>query len=251
MKNMGEPGKRIIIALDVKGKDEALALVSQLKDAEVFKVGMELFTAEGPAIFRKMKVLRKKIFLDLKFHDIPNTVAGAVRSGARHGVQMMTLHASGGEEMMARSAEAAADEAEKQKLDKPLLLAVTVLTSIKGEDLQEIGMPPDPPAQVLRLARLARKAGMDGVICSPLEIGLIKGEFGSGFLVVTPGIRPTWSESHDQKRIMTPNEAFESGADYIVIGRPITGASSPQEAFLRIVADLKRPIDSADGKDRT
>lgn len=250
MKNMDEPGKRIIIALDVKGKDEGLALVSQLRDAEVFKVGMELFTAEGPAIFKKMKVLRKKIFLDLKFHDIPNTVAGAVRSGTRHGVQMMTLHASGGEEMMARAAEAAAEEAEKQKLEKPILLAVTVLTSLKGDELQEIGMPPDPPAQVLRLARLARKSGMDGVVCSPQEIELIRREFGSGLLVVTPGIRPSWSASQDQKRIMTPNEAFESGADYIVIGRPITGAASPQEAFLRIVEELKRPIDSAHGKDR-
>ncbi len=152
--------------------------------------------------------------------------------------------------MMARAAEAAAEEAGKQKMAKPLLLAVTVLTSLKGDGLQEIGMPPDPAGQVMRLSRLARKAGIGGVVCSPQEIGIIKKEFGSDLLVVTPGIRPSWSASQDQKRIMTPGEAFENGADYIVIGRPITGAASPQEAFLRIVADLKGPINSADGKNR-
>ena len=242
--------KRIIIALDVKGKDEALALVSQLKDAEVFKIGMELFTAEGPTLFKRMRILRKKIFLDLKFHDIPNTVAGAVRSGVRQAVQMMTLHASGGLEMMVRAVEAAADEAEKQKSAKPLLLAVTVLTSLKAEHLQEIGILSPPGDQVLRLAQLAKKAGVSGVVCSPQEIGLIKKEFGSELLVVTPGIRPSWAAAQDQKRIMTPREAFEAGADYIVVGRPITGAVSPAEAFSRIGEELNGPDDSTHRKDR-
>lgn len=232
--------KRIIIALDVKGKDEALALVSQLKEAEVFKVGLELFTAEGPALFKKMKVLRKRIFLDLKLHDIPNTVAGAVRSAVRHAVQMMTLHASGGLEMMARAVEAAADEASQQKSARPVLLAVTVLTSLKAEQLQEIGIPSQSGDQVLRLAQLAKKAGVDGVVCSPKEIGLIKKEFGSELLIVTPGIRPDWAAAQDQKRITTPREAFEAGADYIVVGRPITEAASPAEAFLRIADELLR-----------
>ncbi len=240
--------KRIIIALDVKGKDEALILVSQLKEAEIFKIGMELFTAEGPSVFKRMRVLRKKIFLDLKFHDIPNTVAGAVRSGVRHGVQMMTLHASGGAEMMARAVEAAADESQKSKSPRALLLAVTVLTSLKADELQEVGVPSLPGGQVLRLARLAGKAGVDGVVCSPQEIGLIKKEFGPELLVVTPGIRPSWAAAQDQKRIMTPSEAFEAGADYIVVGRPITTAASPAEAFLKISQELDRTDDPADGK---
>ncbi len=232
------PKDRIIIALDVKDKDEAAKVVSGLKDARTFKVGLELFTAEGPALFKKLKVLRKDIFLDLKLHDIPNTVAGATRSAVRHGVQMMTIHTSGGREMMARAVAAARETAEAEKLARPLLLGVTVLTSMKAAELDEIGMNPDVAAQVLRLAGLAKAAGMDGVVCSPQEIEIIRKEFGRGLLVVTPGIRPAWAAAQDQKRIMTPAEAVAKGADYLVIGRPITGAPSPAEAFLRIVEEL-------------
>lgn len=232
------PKDRIIIALDVKDKDEAAKVVSGLKDARTFKVGLELFTAEGPALFKKLKVLRKDIFLDLKLHDIPNTVAGAARSAVRHGVQMMTVHTSGGREMMARAVAAARETAEAEKLSRPLLLGVTVLTSMKAAELDEIGMNPDVAAQVLRLAGLAKAAGMDGVVCSPQEIEIIGKEFGRELLVVTPGIRPAWAAAQDQKRIMTPAEAVAKGADYLVIGRPITGAPSPAEAFLRIVEEL-------------
>ena len=229
---------RIIIALDVQTKEEGLALVSRLKDARTFKVGLELFTAEGPALFRKLKALRKDIFLDLKLHDIPNTVAGAVRSASKHGVQMMTIHTSGGREMMAKAAEAAKAAAETGQGPRPMLLGVTVLTSLKSADLAEVGMGPDVAAQVLRLAGLAKAAGLDGVVCSPQEIEILRKEYGRDLVIVTPGIRPLWAAAQDQKRIMTPAEAVAKGADYLVIGRPITGTPSPNEAFLRVVEEL-------------
>jgi orotidine-5'-phosphate decarboxylase len=229
---------RIIIALDVPTKEEGLALVGRLKDARTFKVGLELFTAEGPALFRKLKALRKDVFLDLKLHDIPNTVSGAVRSAFRHGVQMMTLHTSGGREMMAQAAEAARQAAAESGRPKPLLLGVTVLTSLTGADLEAVGQPADVASQVLRLAGLAQAAGLDGVVCSPQEIEVLRREFGPGLVIVTPGIRPVWAAAQDQKRIMTPAEAVAKGADYLVIGRPITGAPDPNEAFLRVVEEL-------------
>lgn len=229
---------RMIIALDVQTQEEAIALVSRLKHARTFKVGLELFAAEGPALFRKLKALRKAIFLDLKLHDIPNTVAGAVRSASKHGVQMMTVHASGGREMMVRAAEAAAAAAKSGAGPKPLLLGVTVLTSLKDADLEEVGQGSDVASQVLRLAGLAKAAGLDGVVCSPREIELLRREYGRELVIVTPGIRPVWAAAQDQKRIMTPAEAVAKGADYLVIGRPVTGAPSPDEAFLRIVEEL-------------
>jgi orotidine-5'-phosphate decarboxylase len=229
---------RIIIALDVQTKEEGIALVSKLKDARTFKVGLELFTAEGPALFKKLKALRKDVFLDLKLHDIPNTVAGAVRSAFRHGVKMMTIHTSGGREMMAKAAETARQVSAELGRPKPILLGVTVLTSLKGGELEEIGMGPDVARQVLRLAGLAKAAGMDGVVCSPQEIEVLRKEFGRDLIIVTPGIRPLWAAAQDQKRIMTPAEAIAKGADYLVIGRPVTGASSPQEAFLKVVEEL-------------
>jgi orotidine-5'-phosphate decarboxylase len=232
------PADRIIIALDVPTKEEGIALVGRLADARTFKIGLELFTAEGPALFRKLKVLRKDIFLDLKLHDIPNTVAGAVRSAYRHGVQMMTVHTSGGREMMAKAAEAARAAADAGKGPKPILLGVTVLTSLKGPDLEEVGMGPDVASQVLRLAGLAKSAGLDGVVCSPQEIEVLRKEYGRELVIVTPGIRPVWAAAQDQKRIMTPAEAVAKGADYLVIGRPITGAPSPNEAFLRIAEEI-------------
>jgi orotidine-5'-phosphate decarboxylase len=230
--------ERIIIALDVQTHEDAIALVSRLKDARTFKVGLELFTAEGPALFRKLKALRKAIFLDLKLHDIPNTVAGAVRSAFKHGVQMMTLHTSGGREMMAKAAETARERAAETGRPKPVLLGVTVLTSLKGADLEEVGQPSEVASQVLRLAGLAKTAGLDGVVCSPQEIEVLRREYGRELVIVTPGIRPVWAAAQDQKRIMTPAEAVAKGADYLVIGRPITGAPDPNEAFLRVVEEL-------------
>jgi len=240
--------KRIIIALDVETKDQGLALVRELRDAQVFKVGLELFTAEGPPLLREIRALGKDVFLDLKLHDIPNTVGEAARIGVRHGAFMMTLHASGGREMMARAAEAARAEATKRGTVNPLLLGVTVLTSLKGDDLAAIGMAADTAAQVVRLAALAKQAGLNGVVCSAQEIEIVRKEVGPDFLIVTPGIRPAWAAAQDQKRIMTPAEAVRKGSDYLVVGRPITQAASPHEAFLKIVDELKYGK-APDGKD--
>ena len=241
-------GRKIIVALDVPTGKEALSLVQTLSEAQIFKVGFTLFVSEGPSLLQKMQRHGKKIFLDLKLHDIPHQIAGAVKAGTRHGIHMMTLHSSGGREMMRKAAEAAEQEAQQTGLTKPLLLAVTVLTSLKGDQLREIGMDDNVNEQVLRLASLAKKSGMDGVVCSPQEIDLIKKEFGQDFIVVSPGIRPSWSAAQDQKRILTPKEALKKGVDYMVIGRPITKAASPSEAFLNIVDELNRAVDSSDCK---
>ncbi|NQT79286.1 MAG: orotidine-5'-phosphate decarboxylase [Candidatus Aminicenantes bacterium] len=230
--------KKIIIALDVGNRGEALSLVNQLEGVEIFKVGLKLFTAEGPSLLEKIKTLGKKVFLDLKLHDIPNTVAEAVKVGVRHGVHMLTLHSSGGREMLEKAVASAAAEADKEGVERPLLLAVTVLTSLKSDQLREIGMTDDTFLQVLRLAKLAKEAGVGGVVCSPQEIEIVKKETGRDLLVVAPGIRPLWAAAHDQKRIMTPSLAIKKGADYLVIGRPITEAPSPQEAFLKILREL-------------
>jgi orotidine-5'-phosphate decarboxylase len=240
--------RRIIIALDVHTKHEALSLVRDLPQADIFKVGLTLFISGGLPLLHDIRRQGKKIFLDLKLHDIPNQIAGAVKAGVGHSVHMMTLHASGGQEMMAQAAETAAREADQKNMDKPLLLAVTVLTSLKQEQLREIGMDEDVYEQVLRLAGLAKKNGMDGVVCSPQEIDIIKKELGQDFLVVSPGIRPIWAAAQDQKRILTPGEAMEKGVDYMVIGRPITQASSPAEAFHKVVEELNRAVNSSDSK---
>ncbi|OGD22466.1 MAG: orotidine 5'-phosphate decarboxylase [Candidatus Aminicenantes bacterium RBG_16_63_16] len=230
--------EKIIIALDVGTKAEALALAIGLPEARIFKIGMELFTAEGPALLEEIAGLGKKAFLDLKYHDIPNTAAGAVRSAVRHGVHMLTLHASGGREMIRRAVEAAGSEAAAAGRPKPILLGVTVLTSLKDEQLREIGCAVPVAEQVVRLAALAAESGIDGIVCSPLEIEAIKRELGRAFLVVTPGIRPAWAAAQDQKRVMTPAEAVLKGADYMVIGRPVTAAPSPRDAFSLIVREL-------------
>jgi orotidine-5'-phosphate decarboxylase len=233
------PAHRIITALDVETAAQALALVRQLDAAMFFKVGLELFTAEGPALLREITALGKGVFLDLKLHDIPNTVGEAARIGVRHGARMMTIHTSGGGEMMARAAATAAEEAAKRGTAKPYLLGVTILTSLKSEDLRSIGMEPDTSAQVLRLAALAKASGMDGVVCSAQEIEIVRREVGPDFLIVTPGIRPAGAAVQDQKRVMTPALAVEKGSDYLVVGRPITQSASPREAFEKIVAELQ------------
>lgn len=230
--------KKIIVALDVATAEEALQLVGQLPATQLFKVGLELFTAEGPSLFDKLRRHNKKVFLDLKLHDIPNTVAGAVKRGTHHGVHMMTLHTSGGKEMMERAADAASEEATKLGTDKPLLVGVTVLTSLKVEQLRTIGVESNTDEQVLRLAGLAQEAGLDGVVCSPQEIELVKDACGQKFLVIAPGIRPAWAAAQDQKRILTPAQAVGKGADYIVIGRPIIKDPRPQNAFQRILEEL-------------
>jgi len=231
--------EKIIVALDVSSKEEALSLVRQLKNTRIFKVGLQLFIAEGPPLVQHLHDLGKNVFLDLKLHDIPNTVAGAVRMGVRMGIHMMTLHASGGKEMMSGAACAAKEEAERVGQGAPLLLAVTVLTSLKDEHLKDIGIPADTKSQVLNLAGLAHRSGIEGIVCSPREIEAIKRTFKKDLTVVAPGIRPKWAAAQDQKRILTPALAVEKGADYLVIGRPITQASSPHDAFLRILDELK------------
>ena len=234
-----ENRNRIITALDVENKAQALTLVGQLGQASLFKVGLELFTAEGPALLREIQALGKGVFLDLKLHDIPNTVGEAARIGVRNGARMMTIHASGGKSMMARAAETAAEEADKRGFPRPVLLGVTILTSLQNEDLASVGMTPDTPAQVLRLAALAREAGLSGVVCSAKEIEIVRKEAGPEFLIVTPGIRPAGASVQDQKRVMTPAEAVARGSDYLVIGRPITQAASPAAAFAAIVRELE------------
>ncbi len=234
--------EKIIIALDVKNQVEARKILESLPEARIFKVGLEIFSAEGPAMIELVRSYGRQVFLDLKLHDIPNTVAGAVRAAVGHGVSMLTLHTSGGREMMSRAMEAALEESEKSSLDLPLLLGVTVLTSLKDKDLEELGFSSGSQAQVLRLAWLAWQAGLKGVVCSPQEIELLRTELGPELKIITPGIRPVWAEAHDQKRIMTPAEALIKGADYLVIGRPITQAVNPAEAFARVVEELETTI---------
>lgn len=230
--------RKIIIALDVNQGDKALALVKVLPEAQIFKVGLRLFISEGPSLLEKLNKMGKSVFLDLKLHDIPNTVAGAVESAVLHGAHMITLHASGGREMMIRAVEEAVLSAKTHGKEKPLLLAVTILTSLKPDSLKKIGMNSDIVKQVLVLARLAKDAGMDGIVCSPQELEIIKKEFPENFLAVTPGIRPLWASPDDQKRIMTPSQAFNKGADYIVIGRPVIAGPDPQDSFKKILEEI-------------
>ena len=230
--------QRIITALDVEGREPALALIRKLHKARVFKVGLELFTAEGPALVRDIRAMGKDVFLDLKMHDIPNTVGEAVRMGVRLGAYMMTVHTSGGPEMMARAAETARDEAEKRGTVQPILLGVTILTSLKNDDLGKIGMAADTAGQVRRLAGLARGAGLDGIVCSAQEIEIVRTEVGPEMLIVTPGIRPAGTDVQDQKRVMTPALAVAKGSDYLVIGRPITQAADPIKALESVASEI-------------
>jgi orotidine-5'-phosphate decarboxylase len=240
MKPTKRPEDKIIIALDVPKKEIAFNLIEKLKDVRTFKIGLELFISEGPSLLKKIHKMGKKIFLDLKLHDIPNTVAGAIRSGLQHRVSMMTLHASGGLDMMKRASDEANQFSIKTGIQKPLLLAVTVLTSFKQDELKQIGVQGKTNDQVLNLAGLAQQAGMDGLVCSPKETTLIKKEMGKDFVVVNPGIRPSWASKDDQKRITTPRQAVQNGADFLVMGRPVTQAPDPEQAFLKICQELDR-----------
>jgi orotidine-5'-phosphate decarboxylase len=225
---------RVIVALDYPDAAQALALVARLDPALCkLKVGKELFVRAGPALVEQLSELGFKVFLDLKFHDIPNTVAQACRAAADLGVWMVNVHASGGLKMMR-----AAREAVDQVANPPKLIAVTVLTSMSGEDLRQIGLDIEPAVQVERLARLANEAGMDGVVCSAQEATLLRQRIGPGFLLVTPGIRPAGSEVGDQSRILTPARAMEAGADYLVVGRPITQTGDPVAALQNINAEI-------------
>ncbi|MCX6958761.1 MAG: orotidine-5'-phosphate decarboxylase [Verrucomicrobia bacterium] len=234
MKLPSRPQDKIIIALDVPDTNGAMRLLDALGTPALCKIGLELFTAEGPSVVKAVMDRGSSVFLDLKFHDIPNTVAHAVRSAADLGVSMTTLHASGGPVML----EAAVKAADASGNSELLLLAVTVLTSMDAAQLSSTGIDVQPKEQVLRLAGLASAAGIGGIVCSPLEIEAIRGSFGDDLRIVTPGVRPSWAAVGDQKRVMTPAEAVSAGADWLVIGRPITAAGNPKEAYAKVLAEL-------------
>jgi orotidine-5'-phosphate decarboxylase len=222
---------KIIVALDVATKKKALELVEHLRgEISFFKIGLQLYTAEGPEIVRAVLSTGAKVWLDLKLYDIPNTVARAVESASTLGAQMLTVHLSGGSEMIRAAATA--------KTNEMLLLGVTVLTSATEQTLREIGIADAVEDQVLRLARLGVEAGIDGVVASPHEIKQLRAEFGNGIKIAVQGIRPTWAEPGDQKRFMTPRQAIEAGADYIGIGRPVTRHPRPREAVKMILDEL-------------
>jgi len=229
------PQEKIIIALDVPDTDGALRLLDSIAGDGQFpgicKIGLELFTAEGPSVVKAVQARGCSVFLDLKFHDIPNTVAHAVRSAVGLGVAMTTLHACGGPVML----EAAAKAADGADL---LLLAVTVLTSMDMPQLSATGISVEPEAQVLRLAGLAATTGIGGIVCSPREITAVRDAHAGRLRLVTPGVRPSWAAAGDQKRVMTPTEAINAGADWLVIGRPITAAQNPREAFDRVIMEI-------------
>jgi orotidine-5'-phosphate decarboxylase len=224
---------KIIVALDVATKKEALALVEQLRERiSFFKIGLQLYTAEGPGIVREVLATGAKVFLDLKLHDIPNTVARAVESATNLGAHMLTIHLSGGSEMI-RAATAA-------RPNDISILGVTVLTSATEQTLREIGIADNVGDQVLRMAKLGVEAEIDGIVASPHEIKVLRAEFGHKIKIVVQGIRPTWAEPGDQKRFMTPRAALEAGADYIGIGRPITAHPNPREAVGKILDEVGR-----------
>ena len=231
---MTSPRERLIVALDVSSAREALKIVAGLGDSvQLYKVGMQLYTAEGPQMVRDLVSAGRKVFLDLKYHDIPNTVAAAVREAAQLGVSMLTVHASGGTKMLH-----AAVEASREKNSGLLVLAVTVLTSMDDQDLNETGVHGPVIDQVVWLTSLALDAGCAGVVSSPREVKTLREKLGSNFLVVTPGVRPAGAEHGDQARVATPAEAIAAGATHIVVGRPITAAASPAAEAVKILQEL-------------
>ena len=229
----------LLVALDVNTAAEAFALADALRGAAGgFKIGSRLFTAQGPATVTRLVERGDRVFLDLKFHDIPSTVAGAVEAAARLGVWMVNVHAAGGTEMMRAAKAAASEGGDKAGTEPPLVVAVTVLTSLGPVELEEIGLAGGPEAAALRLARLSASCGLDGVVCSPLEAPALRRAFGPAFRLVTPGIRPAGVTANDQARILTPEAAVAAGADFLVIGRPITEAADPVAALASINAAL-------------
>ncbi len=229
-----EARRRIIVPLDVSSVGDSLAIIRRLGGrVGMFKVGLQLFVASGPDVVRRIRDSGSEVFLDLKLHDIPNTVHHAVLEACRLGVSLLDVHISGGSEMIA-----AARRGLPEGDDRPRLLGITVLTSLDRGDLSDLGIAADLPDHVVSLARLGRDAGLDGVVASPLEVSAVKEACGTGFIVVTPGIRPSGSAAGDQKRVMTPREALAAGADYLVIGRPILGATDPAGAVESILAGI-------------
>jgi orotidine-5'-phosphate decarboxylase len=237
---MNETESRVIVALDYPQQQQALDLVERLDPSLCrLKVGKEMFTRLGPDFVEQLRNRGYDIFLDLKFYDIPNTVAAACDAAADLGVWMVNLHASGGRRMMI----AARERLEKHS-NRPLLVAVTILTSLDTEDIHEVGFHGEAAEHVLGLAQLSKEAGLDGVVCSPREASELRRQIGDAFLLVTPGVRPSSATKDDQRRVMTPSEAMDSGSSYLVVGRPITGAHDPVQALNAINAEVAECLKS-------
>jgi len=237
------PHQRIFVAIDTTDPDQALRLATELAGhVGGVKLGKEFFTAQGPAGVRAVAAAGLPVFLDLKFHDIPQTVAGAIRAALPLKPFMVNVHAAGGPAMMRAAADAAAEAGGDAGSGRPLVLAVTVLTSLDERDLKACGVNAAPDAQVMRLASLARECGLDGVVCSPREARALREALGEDFKLVVPGVRPGWAATGDQKRVMTPAEAISEGADWLVIGRPITGSDDWVAAADRIAAEISGEI---------
>ncbi len=235
--------RRLIFALDVASLKEVDRYVALLADeVGLFKVGKQLFVHAGPEVVRRIQARGGTVFLDLKFHDIPQTVASASVEAARLGVKMLTLHASGGTEMLRQAHRAVRGVCRAERLTRPALLAVTVLTSLGRDDLKHIGVSAGPATQVVRLAQLAQQAGIDGLVASPQEITAIRRACGDKLTLIIPGVRPQGSATDDQKRILTPHQAMQAGANYLVVGRPIRDATDPRQAARAIAADMTRGL---------
>ncbi len=235
--------QRIIVPLDVSSASAALALVDAIPEVSFWKVGLELFVSSGPSLIQELKARQKRIFLDLKFHDIPNTMAGACAAAGHYGVDLLTIHAAAGQEAMEAAQQAAIAGAEAVGVEPPLVLAVTLLTSIDPQTLAvELKIPLDSNSYVLQMALLTRDSGLRGVVCSPQEVSQLRRFLPADFALVCPGVRPTWADSQDQRRTMTPVQALNAGATYLVIGRPITAAPDPAAAFARICEECSTAI---------
>lgn len=231
---------KVFVALDYPSAEQALPVALKLLPVNpCLKVGLELYVAAGPDFIARLNDAGAEIFLDLKFHDIPNTVAGAVRSATRLGVSYLNVHCGGGGEMMRAAAEACAEEAARVSVPKPKLLGVTVLTSLDDAGIQEIGFPRSASAQVKHFVELAKDSGLDGVVCSGQELILVRSLAGDKFVTMVPGIRPAGAGAQDQKRTLTPAEAVSAGAHCLVVGRPVTGAADPAAALKQILGSLR------------
>jgi orotidine-5'-phosphate decarboxylase len=230
---------RVIVPLDVPSEEDAIALLDKLPQVTFWKVGLELFVSSGPTLLKILKERQKRIFLDLKFHDIPNTVAGACAAAARYGVDLVTIHATAGKIALQQAQTALEKSAQQAGVPVPNLIAITVLTSISSRALAfELKVPIELPEYALQMALLAKESGLAGAVCSPQEVEQLRQICGNEFVLVCPGVRPTWAEAGDQQRIMTPAQAMKAGASYLVIGRPITSAADPEAAFERICEEL-------------
>ncbi len=243
---------RLVLALDVDSGREALQLAAELKErVGLFKVGHQLFTAAGPDIVRRIVDMGCRVFLDLKYHDIPNTVSRASAEAVKLGVRMFNLHALGGLEMMNAAVQSAGETAEKLNTERPVMLAVTILTSTDERTLRrELKITRSLRREVCHLARLANRAGMDGVVASPQEITMVRRTVRNDFVVLTPGVRPAWSDQDDQKRVMTPAQAVAAGADYLVIGRPVLQAEDRREAVEKIIQEMSGQMKAGKEKEQ-